>query len=130
MNKITVGIFLILTTSVFCEDTYLIYRNDNFPQDRFWSAGTLANPIYTYFQDCGKYEKNYDGKYARLILPKKDSKIDALENKMFIKKISIRNSVKIMNYERIGEAREVIITKELNPMPTDYFEIVKSTGVE
>ena len=123
--------------------TYLVYRKDNFPQDRYLLT---ASPLeFKYFIETGKkdmgeaggqpfritsYEISYDGKYALWTVSYLDEdehwRIDSMENKKYIVLLSSSEVVSV--YEpRVGKYRLEVNNNHLAELPTDFYQVSIST---
>lgn len=146
MTKILVAL-LLLFPQILCAvetRTYLVYRRDNFPQDRYLSS---YSPLeYQRFIDLGKktiadaggqpyritsYEINFDGKYAlwTITYQTEDEKwhIDSMEKQGYIMLLSSCEVVQQWN-PQINYVETVLNTSTLSQLPTDYYQVVESTG--
>lgn len=143
MIRYILPLLLLASVAVAETRTYLVYRRDNFPQDRY--ALSFSPQEYKLFIDTGKktideakgqpfrmtsYDINYDGKYAVWKVSFKDEDelkhIDSMQNKGYIKLLSTTEIVPVWGHQR-GWQDEVKF-QSLAELPTDYYEIGISSG--
>ena len=136
---------LLLSASAFAETrTYLVYREDNFPQNRYLL--TISPKEFKTFSDTGKktiteaggqpfrmtsYNLNYNGKYALWTISFKDDDekwhMDSMEKKGYMVLLSSGEVVSTYNPQKGGNVIEYIGSGELAKMPTDFYKVNTST---
>ena len=151
MKKVFIILILLFTSCVYAYEvetvnaiTYLVYRQNFFPQDRFKIK--IDPEEYRLFLDTGKnklsdvkgqpfaltnYQLNYNGKYAiwRVNANEIDiSSILIMTTSNYIYKIS---EIKIIeeydNKDR--RIKKYAITTNVAELPEDFYEVVVSTGI-
>ena len=138
-------ILLFVASASATTDTYLVYRANFFPQDRYLT--TLSPMEYKYFVDTGKknitndgvdgqpfrltsYEVNYDGKYAIWTVTgneEEKSHIATMLRKGFIVLLSSTNVVETEQGPR-GKVKEAVYSGQLAELPSDYYEVAISSS--
>ena len=134
---------LLLTSMAYAETcTYLVYRKDNFPQDRYLYM--VSPQEYKLFADTGKksiddaggqpfrltsYEINYSGAYALWTVTYADNDekwhIDSMEKQGYIVLLSSIDVVSV-DYGPHGKVQEAI-SSYLMSLPTDYYQVSTNT---
>ena len=150
MKKIILLIALFLiplayayATEAISSTTYLIYRSQYFPQDRY--KVKITPEEFKTFISSGKksllntkgqpfaltsYTVNYSGKYALWTIsaePEDISHIDVMLDSDYIKKI---NKISIIEeYSKVkGGIAKYEVTETFDVLPTDFYDVIPSTG--
>jgi len=149
---IVFGVWLLLIftgTTCWADDIYhyVIYRENNFPQDRYRTNKiTATKPIYKNFSDLGnktirsvkdgqpckvtKYDVSRSGKYSTLTFsPKSTTELSALqsmEKQHYAKLLSV-TSITTTYDKRLGGYVTEATSKNLSTLPDDFVEVAVST---
>lgn len=135
---------LCFSVSAYAETrTYLVYRKDNFPQDRY--LYTASPQEFKTFIDTGKktiteaggqpfritsYEISWDGKYALWNVSHKDDTekwhIDSMEQQGYIVLLSSMDIIS-ENMGNRGIVTSGVYSGELSKIPTDFYRVAMST---
>ena len=137
--------FFLFFSAGLCAETrtYLVYRLDNFPQDRYLYV--ISPQEYKRFVDTGKqniteasgqpfqitsYEISPTGKYATWTVTAKDADelwhIDSMEKQGYIVKISTFDVVSVYDRNKGGYISEPLFIP-LSELPTDFYQVGVST---
>ncbi len=138
-------LLMFISVSAFAETrTYLVYRQNNFPQDRY--LYTISPQEFKAFMATGKttiteadgqpfrmtsYKISSGGKYALWTVSFKDDSekrsLDSMERQKYIVLLSSSEVVSEFLPQKGGYETAAIYNGELAELPTDYYMVGVST---